>query len=327
MIITVLALGGACGHDSHGADGGPGGPDAKTPDGGGAGDAGAPDAGQPDAAPPTYDCSQLPAKPKVTLLPNFVGTEDIAFDDAGNVIESDQTNIYKTTRAGMRKTFVPNLPFRAGMRLTKSGYLIVNDESTGTLWRIAPNGSRKALMTGLSYPNGMEIGKDDFAYFTDQSAGKVYRVNTETGENTVLTTGVPEPNGLTFSVNYDKLYIGSFGGTLDQAIYQLEMSPNGTPGALSKFKTGVGTGSHDGMAVDACGNLYVADYGDSKVYRITPSGSMTAILEGDPFGLDYHANFDWGRGVGGWETDHLYVLTVGRGIKELQLSVPSKPRK
>jgi sugar lactone lactonase YvrE len=256
-------------------------------------------------------------------LPGFVGTEDITFDDAGHVIESDQSNVYKTTRAGMRTVFVPNLPFRAGMRMTRHNKLIIADDTTGSLWRIDPDGSRHQLMTGLQYPNGMEIGNDGFVYFTDQSAGKVFRVDPETGANTVLTTAVPEPNGLTFDPTGRKLYIGSFCGSPDQSIYVLDVDEQGQPGALGTYKSGVGSGCHDGMGVDECGNLYVADYGESRIYRVTPAGAVSAVVESNG---SYHSNFDWGRGVGGWESDHLYVLSVGEGIKDVALGVHSKAR-
>src|SRR5688572_13969773 len=67
-------------------------PDARPPD------AAIPDAGPPDAT--MANCANVantgPFVP--TLLGGFVASEDLAFDDAGNVIESDTSNIYKTTK-------------------------------------------------------------------------------------------------------------------------------------------------------------------------------------------------------------------------------------
>jgi len=78
------------------------------------------------------------------------------------------------------------------------------------------------------------------------------------------------------------------------------------------------------MAVDACGNVYVADYGNSIVYRISPDGQkVEPLISGKG---SYHANFDWGRGVGGWDTHKLYIVSVGEGIKEVDLGVASKGR-
>ena len=40
----------------------------------------------------------------------------------------------------------------------------------------------------------------------------------------------------------------------------------------------------------------------------------------------YMPNFDWGRGYGGWETNRLYIVSVGQGLFEVDLGVESKPR-
>ena len=320
LLWLTLGAAAACG----GGAPAPADSDAGPVDAAGPPDAGPADAGAPDATTGPVDCEHLSATPSVTLLPGFVGTEDITFDDAGHVLESDTEHIYKTTRGGQRQTFVANLPFRAGMRMTPAGKLIVNDNTTGTLWRIDADGSRHPLMTGLSYPNGMEIGKDGFVYFTDQTEAKVYRVDPESGAHTVLTTGVSEPNGLTFDPTYRKLYIGSFCGDKQQAIHVLDVGANGQPGALHTFATGVGTGCHDGMGVDACGNVYVADFGNSTVYRVSPDGQTIEPLITSRG--SYHANFEWGRGVGGWDARKLYVVSVGEGIKEVDLGVARKDR-
>jgi sugar lactone lactonase YvrE len=325
LLLSLCATAAACGDDAPTlADAPP--PDAVVLDAFEPPDAPPPDAPPPDAPPPDAPpiaCDQLTTTPTITMLPGFIGTEDITFDDAGHVLESDTTSIFKTTRDGQRTVFVPNLPFRAGMRMTKSGKLVVNDDYTGTIWRIDPDGSRHSLMTGLSYPNGMEIGGDDKAYFTDQNTNTVYRIDPETGEHRVLTTGVPNPNGLTFDPTFSKLYIGSFCGS-PNAIWQLDIGPDGEPGTLQPFVTDVGTGCNDGMGVDACGNVYFADYGQSVLFRVSADGQTVTQIIHDQGG--YHANFDWGRGIGGWDADKLYVLAIGEGIKEVDLGVPSKER-
>src|SRR5512134_2859525 len=62
-------------------------PDARPPP---------PDARPPDAAVPdasTVNCLDLPTGPFPGMfMPGFVASEDLAFDDAGNVIESDTSN-------------------------------------------------------------------------------------------------------------------------------------------------------------------------------------------------------------------------------------------
>jgi hypothetical protein len=287
-----------------------------------------PDAPIPDASPdaaPT-DCSNLPMTPQaVHVMTGFVASEDLAFDAEGNVIESDTINIYKTTKTLGRTTFVPNLQFRAGMRLTAENKLMINQDTTGTLVRVDPDGSRHPILGGLDYPNGMEIGKDGFVYITAQSANRVLRVNPETGDYTTITTQVNQPNGLTFNKDFTTLYIGAFSG--EGTIYAVDIDDAGNPSNFRPWKQNVGTGWLDGMGVDECDNVYIADYGQSKILRMKPDGSGTPLVIVDRSGpFSYMPNYDWGSGVGGWDKHKLYIVGVGEGLFEVDIGVDSKPR-
>ena len=280
-----------------------------------------PDASRPDAS--AWDCTApLPSTVTWRLMPGFVASEDLAFDDVGNVIESDTINIYKTTMDGSRTTFVPNFHFRAGMRLTPAGDLIVNDDQSGSLVRVDSAGVRHTVLSGLSYPNGMEIDLDGFVYVAEQSANRVLRVNPLTSEYIVLTDDViAAPNGIAFDQFYTALYIGGFSGV--GTIYQLKVNGDGTPGALTPWATGVGTGSLDGIAVDICGNVYICDFGASDVIRLDPTGTTQTVIASTGM---YLPNMQWGRGFGGWDPLKLYFPAVGNGLVEMDVNIPSKPR-
>ncbi len=307
----------ACGDGGSGPDASP--PDASAPD---ACLPGMPSGARPDAAP--FDCLSVPPGPfSPVLLPGFVPIEDLAFDDAGHVIENDAANIYKTRKDGTRTTFVSDLPFRAGMRLTPAGDLIVNDDSSGSLVRIDTCGVRHTLLMGLQFPHGMEIDLDGWVYITEMNADRVLRVHPFTGDHTVLVDGlISAPAALSFNVDYTVLYVAGFSGV--GTIYSLAINPDGTPGGVpTPFVTGVGTGLLHGMDVDFCGNIYVSDYGASQVLRISPDGATrTVIISGN----SYLPNMEWGRGLGGWREDHLYFAAVGEGLLEVDVGVPSKPR-
>jgi sugar lactone lactonase YvrE len=330
-IAPLMALV-ACGGGRPDQPDGPGGADGRT-DGPPVIDARPPDARPPDAHPDAgpADCDNLPTTPvPVTFLPGFVASEDLAFDYEGNVIESDTQNIYKTTKTGSRVTFVPGLQFRAGMRLTTTNKLIVNNDNAGSLVRVDPDGSKHTILGGLSYPNGMEIGADGYVYITDQSQERTLRVDPETGANTTLTqcpgpACVNQPNGLTFSRDFQTLYIGAFSG--EGTIYAIDVATDGTPSNFRAWKTGVGTGWLDGMGVDACGNVYIADYGQSKILRIKAdaSGTPTVIVDRSAT-WSYMPNYQWGSGLGGWDEHKLYIVGVGEGLFEVDVGVDSKPR-
>jgi hypothetical protein len=324
FLLVPAILGCSPGGREQPADAPPRPPDAPPPDA--TVDAEPPPDARVDAVPVSCGDLELPTSAvPVTVMPGFVASEDLAFDDAGNLVENDTVNLYKTTYEGARTTFVAGLDFRAGMRMTSTGKLVVDDNHEGRIVRVDPDGSQHTIMTGLSYPNGMEIDDHDFVYFTDQSQNRVVRIDPETGVNTTLTTLVDQPNGLSFSPDYSTLYIGAFSGV--GTIYAIDLDDDGNPSNFRAWKENVGTGWLDGMGVDACGNVYVADYGQSKILRINAdaSGTPMAIVD-QSAGFTYMPNFQWGSGLGGWDEHLLYIISVGGGLLVADVGVDSKPR-
>ena len=140
-----------------------------------------------------------------------------------------------------------------------------------------------------------------------------------------MTNEVSSPNGLTFSPDYSTLYIGGFNGS--GTVYAMSISPEGVPGKLVEWATDVGTGWLDGMATDACGNVYIADYGATVIYRISPDGKdKKKIISGAGISNAYLPNMQWGSGVGGWDPLSLYLPDGwNKGVFEVQIGVPTAP--
>jgi streptogramin lyase len=285
-----------------------------------------PDASPPDAQVIQVDCQNIPAGPfSLTEVANSqaIASEDLAFDAAGNLVGSNDASIFKAPRTGMRTTFVPNLSFRAGMRYAANGDLMVNNDSNGSLVRVVPTGDKTTILQSLSYPNGMEAGIDGYIYITEHDARRVRRVHPETGAFTVISNNeIQNPNGIAFNEDYTALYIGGFSGV--GTIYKLPIDENGVDGDIIPWATDVGTGYLDGLAVDACGNVYVADYGASRIYRITPDGlTKTPIIDSGV----YMPNMQWGSGINGWDPLTLYIPDGwDHKVYEVAIGVPSKPK-
>ncbi len=272
------------------------------------------------------DCGNIPAGPlPFNVLSGYPSGEDFAFDDAGYMIADSNGGLFKTDYAGSSSLWSPgNNTFIAGLRALPTGDLVYSDVTAGNLVLVdGSTGARTTVLSGLSYGNGIEVDWDGYVYVAEQSGSRVRRIDPYTGDNTTLVSGLNNPNGLSFDPTYSILYIGSFGGG---TIWAQEVNPDGSAGALSTLATNVGTGSLDGMGVDACGNVYVCDYGQIKVLRIPPDGSSVEVA------VDLHAvsywipNMQWGSGVGGWDEQTLYVIDIGNDIYEIPLGVGSKPR-
>jgi len=288
-----------------------------------------------------YDCASLPEGPfEAHELAGPTASEDLAFDGEGNLIGNDMAVILKSPHDGSPSVYSTFGQFRAGMRMLPNGDLVIANDTLGELDRITPDGGHQTIVGGLAYPNGIAVDLEGFVYLTEHDGARVHRIDPDTGDDVPIVDGaIQNPNGLTFSPDYRYLYIGSFcgaGGT----IHRIEIHPDGTTGTLEAWAGGVGNGCHDGMAVDACGNVYVADYASSsdfstRIFRIAPDGSNPHVVI-DPsgggggyygWGGTYLPNMDWGTGLGGWDTMSLYFPEgSSQKVYEVPLGVPSKPR-
>ena len=288
-----------------------------------------PDLPPPDVSPdlppdPPVDCDNLPSGPfELVKIEGAIASEDLAFDGKGHLVGSNNQAIYKSTADGQVSLLAPDVKFRSGMRYLPSGLLAVNDNYKGRVLLVDPDGVVSVLLSGLSYPNGMTVDKQGYIYVTEHDAGRVLRIHSYTGEYTVLTEEIGNPNGITFNNAYDTLYIGSFG---ESAIYAMSISPDGVPGRLEIWADFSDTpGLMDGMGVDICGNVYVCEYGDTDIWRVSPDGKQKEkIIIGGPLGT-YLPNLQWGRGPG-WDPLSLYIPDGWQiGVWRAEIGVPSKP--
>ena len=309
-------------------------PDVSSDSGGDAGDLAletdddleAPDV-QPDEVEqlPPFDCENIPPGPfELVEVPGAIASEDLAFDSQGHLVGSDNHAIYKTNTKGKVKLFAPNVEFRSGMRYLPNGSLAVNDNYLGRVLVFDPDGVMKVLVQGLSYPNGMTVDMQGFLYVTEHDAHRVLRIHSYTGEYEVLTTEIYHPNGITFNVDYSALYIGSFGSPW---VYIMSLSEDGIPGRAEEWADFTDTpGLLDGMGVDICGNVYVCEYGDTDIWRVSPDGKIKEkIIDADE-SWTYLPNMQWGVG-GGWDPYSLYIPD-GWNIAawRAKIGVPGKPR-
>ena len=273
------------------------------------------------------DCGALPTGPlPYAVLQGPRATEDLAFDDQGHLIGADSGNLFRSTRDGQAQLWIPG-PWAdiTGLRALPTGDIVYADTSAGSLVRVdSISGEKTTVLGGLSNPDGLEVDLDGYIYVAEQASGMVRRVDPITGEFVILATGLFEPNGLSFDPTYTTLYVDSYGGGV---IHAIEVGPDGQPLAVDLFTGLIGTGFHDGMAVDACGNVYVCDYGATTVYRVSPDATVVEALI--DLGQDSYwiPNMQWGSGIGGWDERSLYVNDIEpEWMYEVPTGVPGKPR-
>jgi sugar lactone lactonase YvrE len=280
---------------------------------------------QADAAPvqepvPAVSCGDLPPLPwAFRLQPGPPASEDFTFDNEGYLVALSKNNLVRMARGGPPQLLASNVAINGtGVRVLPGGDFVVADEVRGVVQRIDAAGGRRNVGTNIRGPNGIQLGPGGQLYVTDLSGGNLYRIDPQGGTATLLSFVVDDADGLVFSSDYRTLFVNSYG--LGE-IHRLAVNADGTVGPPARFVEGVG--NPDGMTIDACGNLYVAGYGDGKLRRVAPDGKVELVAD---FQMGTITAVNFGSGAQGWDSRALYVMNYASGgVFEVKVGVRGGP--
>src|SRR5712691_2865263 len=122
----------------------------------------------------------------------------------------------------------------------------------GVISTIAGNGTNATSGDGgpatsaSFHPDGMTLDKDGNIYISDLAKSVIRKINTAG----IITTVAGNGNGI-------NQFSGDGGPATSASIYILQ--------------------NHNGLTVDAAGNLYIADDGHQRVRKVDPSGIITTV--------------------------------------------------
>lgn len=286
------------------------------------------DPGDTDAPQPTDErCDNLPETPlSIQEITGAVGYKGLAFDTEGHIVGSDGNDLLRVTYDGSVSPLAINVGEVEQLIYMSNGDLLASSSWDNGLQRITPAGTYETLMQDLS-AYGITLGPDEEVYAADWR--RVLRIDPDTGESSrfLQTANGWDARITTFDATYSRMYIG----TVDNRgrIFFVDLDENMEPLDYPRvFVEGVGSGWHDGLGMDACGNLYAIDYESAGLYRITPEGDVSLYLDWSDDRSTYGHDLTWGSGIGGWRSDAIYVPLSEGGLKvmEIVIGIEEMPR-
>ena len=241
----------------------------------------------------------------------------LVFDHSGNLFVADHAaqTIFKFTPDGTKSVFVTGVRLSDGNGLAfdEADNLFVLSPSGeyhvgGTILKFSSDGTRSTFATGVGLPYSLAIDPSGNLFVSDWDTGSIYKVTPKGEKGTFATTeiaakilacdqagnlfaGVPlkhsifkyEPAGarsdfatdiITHALAVDKagnVYVGDTGNT----IFKFTVA-----GAKSDFAQV--TTSPRSFALDASGNLFVAESFSGAISKFAPDGTESVFLAGRP---------------------------------------------
>jgi sugar lactone lactonase YvrE len=273
-------------------------------------------------APEPFDCNtasttDLPSR----LVPDARASHGLVFSDDGTLYGNADGVLYALDTEGNQTILATGLGTLHQLDLLPDGDLVAASATLNAVLRITRDGSVTPLVT---IPNlyGLRVGPDAQIYVADQR--DILRVDPDSGAIENLT-GSPNdffPKVFDWSVDGKTLFVGTVSSSGKVLTIPLDdtLTPTDRP---RTFARAVGTAWHDALTVDACGNLYVAETFSRALYRVTPGGEVTTLLQSE---TAYPHGLGWAPAGHGWNPRALYLAQPydGSVVTELGVDVPSK---
>lgn len=212
-----------------------------------------------------------------------------------NTVYSQVTTLAGDNAAGLVDANGLAARFRAPYAIASdaAGNIYVADYDNNVIRKVTPTGDVTTFIsTGLASPGGVAVGADGNIYIADTGNQLIKRA-TPAGVVTVIAGSGNQgsANGPALSAEFNNpqdvavdaagnVYVADFGNNQIRKIAGGVVSVLAGSGASGFANGGFAIASFKnpfGVAVDAAGNVYVADFNNSAVRKVTPTGTVTTL--------------------------------------------------
>ncbi len=246
------------------------------------------------------------------------------------VANMDTNTVDRIFPDGGIEVIVSGLNYPNGVEIDpKTGLVYVSELGAGKILEINPDTKKyKYIAENILNANGISFGPDyKTLYFVSWGTGLIYKQH----KNEDGTWEMPEVFAKTPSAPEEGHT--SFYGCEDKKLGDSCSDENGNGGVCVARLGGLGCkisggfgdrGGLDGLNIDACGNVYVTEWGVANIYRFSPDGKFVELLF-SPDDAAWIPNIHWGKGFGGWSDTTIYVNERNTSqLYAVDLGIPAK---
>jgi sugar lactone lactonase YvrE len=234
-----------------------------------------------------------------------------------------------------------------GVAADTSGDVYVADFRNSLIRKISPGGVVKTFAGGVSpgsnngtgvyasfyQPTGIAVDASGNIYVADSNNNLIREISPAGVVTTLAGSGAQgnsNGNGTAATFNYPEgvavdgagnVYVADYGNNLIREIGPsgavITLAGNGSPGSTNGLDTSATFNQPTGVAVDAAGNVYVADYGNNLIRKIS-LGNVTTLAgsgsSGSANGTGAAASFNGATGIAVDASGNVYVADYGNNL-------------
>ncbi|TWU06424.1 alpha/beta hydrolase-fold protein [Stieleria varia] len=179
----------------------------------------------------------------------------------------------------------------SGMEFGPDGLIYACQGSQNRVISIDPKSGSVNVIAKNVKPNDLAVTDNGYIFITETGAKQVTRINIQSGEVTVVDTGIVRPNGIALSNDGGTLAVSEYGGTftwmfrvhpdgaLDAKLPSMNLRLPIDPKGEFKFNEPppyAASARGDGMSVDKAGRYYVTSALGVQVFD--PTGRQCGVL-------------------------------------------------
>ncbi len=306
------------------------------------------------------------------LTSSFLNPSFLASDLTGGYWISINSSLFHVTSSGaVSQANIPGLGYSRGLAVDTGGNLFIADQANNQVLSVSPAGKTTvvagtgaagfsgdggpATAASLNFPQGIAMDANGVLYIADINNNRIRKVTPDGTISTLFAHGTAGTHDGFYGIAVDRQ--GNLYVTAQNTVFVEKISPNGTGVMIADTgQSGRGFGgdggpataasfsSPSGIAVDAAGNVFIADSGNNRIREILAAPpslgvavtqvSLSAVTQGPPVsaslevtssaqGLPYSISFstasggDW-LGVGSLQGTAPGVLTINADPSQLK---------
>ncbi|MBX2828157.1 MAG: T9SS type A sorting domain-containing protein [Flavobacteriaceae bacterium] len=155
-----------------------------------------------------------------------------------------------------------------GIAVDSNGNIYCSQYTGDTIFKFTPTGEVSSFATGLNTPNGLAFNSNDELYACDGQGNTVYIYDLDGNVlQTFPITG--HPSGMIKTVDGDDMVATTYVG---DTVFSIS-----TDGTIDEISSDVGLNGPVGLAYDDAGTLYVGNFNDRDIYRVSETGELDFV--------------------------------------------------